>query len=284
MRIGVPHAPPRELGLPQCTDGSGNVPAGTACALPFVSGGASNYGCQGTNHSGAGWCATTPNFDHDGKWGGCTLCDQPQCTHGGTVAEFTPCVFPFIYKGSSVNVCQSGSQSWCSTTANYDKDGKWGYCDYCPSTNVHMTGSATTTSSGVQTIEVSWDGAVGPTYAPSPALCPLRGRLARERLGVPAEPPPNASDHSYITWFRASESATWQQPTVGNAQGKGTLSYTATGDAGQEYAVHYISVLHLVAQVPCTGCQVPPNVLANSLVPVFHYQHEFPSEFPPSGG
>ncbi|KAI0239697.1 hypothetical protein LSAT2_009557 [Lamellibrachia satsuma] len=41
-----------------------------------------------------------------------------------------PCVFPFIYRASEHNDCTRAGlkKLWCATTANYDKDMKWGYC------------------------------------------------------------------------------------------------------------------------------------------------------------
>jgi len=41
----------------------------------------------------------------------------------------TQCVFPFIYGGEAFYGCAIGTFGWwCSTTANYDRDNKWGYC------------------------------------------------------------------------------------------------------------------------------------------------------------
>lgn len=46
------------------------------------------------------------------------------------------CHFPFIYKGMTYYKCIHGNKdganktrSWCSTTYDYDKDGKWGFCE-----------------------------------------------------------------------------------------------------------------------------------------------------------
>jgi len=40
------------------------------------------------------------------------------------------CIFPFIYKGIVHRQCTfaDATDSWCSTTSNYDKDRKWGLC------------------------------------------------------------------------------------------------------------------------------------------------------------
>ena len=41
------------------------------------------------------------------------------------------CVFPFVFNGASFNSCTTvnASRKWCATTANYDRDKQWGFCD-----------------------------------------------------------------------------------------------------------------------------------------------------------
>ena len=65
---------------------------------------------------------------------------QPDfCANGdyGTEKVGTSCVFPFIYDGEEQTSCVSspnyGGQGWCSTTSDFDTDGKWGGCGYCES-------------------------------------------------------------------------------------------------------------------------------------------------------
>jgi hypothetical protein len=57
-------------------------------------------------------------------------------TTGGT-ANGSDCVFPFIYQGTSFSTCiyrpvaigvQTSFSLFCSTTANLDQNGLWGYC------------------------------------------------------------------------------------------------------------------------------------------------------------
>merc|ERR1711973_264905 len=40
------------------------------------------------------------------------------------------CVFPFRYRGKTYSSCTfvKSTYKWCSLTADYDKDKKWGYC------------------------------------------------------------------------------------------------------------------------------------------------------------
>ena len=60
-------------------------------------------------------------------------------TVGGN-SEGRPCVFPFQYKNVSYNSCTTTDyhRRWCSTTANYDRDGRWGECE-CKYVNCYMS-------------------------------------------------------------------------------------------------------------------------------------------------
>ena len=48
----------------------------------------------------------------------------------GENGTIQPCVFPFEYKGKLNYECITidKSRAWCATTAYYNNDGKWGYC------------------------------------------------------------------------------------------------------------------------------------------------------------
>lgn len=52
-------------------------------------------------------------------------------TSGGN-SNGAPCEFPFLYNGTWHHSCLAGvgeqTLEWCSTTANYDVDEKWGNC------------------------------------------------------------------------------------------------------------------------------------------------------------
>ncbi|XP_065051247.1 uncharacterized protein LOC135680930 isoform X2 [Rhopilema esculentum] len=54
---------------------------------------------------------------------------SPIGTFGGN-AGGAKCVFPFRYKGKMYSACTkvNHNKPWCATTANYDKDRKWGNC------------------------------------------------------------------------------------------------------------------------------------------------------------
>lgn len=53
-------------------------------------------------------------------------------TTGGNAAG-SSCVFPFTFQGNSYSQCTTVGRDdymlWCSTTADYDVDGKWGFCE-----------------------------------------------------------------------------------------------------------------------------------------------------------
>ena len=62
--------------------------------------------------------------------GKCTPSQRQTVVCDGT-ADGESCVFPFTREGKIYNSCTGDyrdGQLWCSTTANYDQDAKWGYC------------------------------------------------------------------------------------------------------------------------------------------------------------
>ncbi|KAM5165040.1 adhesion G protein-coupled receptor F4-like [Mantella aurantiaca] len=66
------------------------------------------------------WCATTSNFDVDGLWSWC---------NGPGANSYMACYFPFLYKAELRTTCiLDNSGSWCSISADYDRDGKGIYC------------------------------------------------------------------------------------------------------------------------------------------------------------
>uniref|UniRef100_A0A6I8PWC3 Matrix metalloproteinase-9 n=1 Tax=Xenopus tropicalis TaxID=8364 RepID=A0A6I8PWC3_XENTR len=103
---------------------------GALCHFPFIFDGQSYSSCTTSGRSdGLPWCSTTPSYDQDKKYGFCP--SELLYTYGGN-SEGQPCVFPFIFDGVSYNGCtKEGRQDgyrWCSTTADYDQDQKYGFC------------------------------------------------------------------------------------------------------------------------------------------------------------
>ncbi|XP_064639554.1 zonadhesin-like [Lineus longissimus] len=127
-----------------------NTKAGGKCVFPFKYNGKYYGGCTGSNP----WCATTPDYDTDAKWGYCHLIatclpqDQKQVTAGETWSsggmEYScgrdgkvrknvktsagNCHFPFNYKGSTYEACTevaSAGKPWCYVDAS---ESAYGYC------------------------------------------------------------------------------------------------------------------------------------------------------------
>ena len=50
-------------------------------------------------------------------------------TTGGTGLG-ARCHFPFVYRGTTYSECtySNANELWCSVTADYSQDEKWGYC------------------------------------------------------------------------------------------------------------------------------------------------------------
>ena len=75
------------------------------------------------------WCSPDADFDKDKRYGFCPR--ESGATSGGN-AGGEPCVFPFVFLGNTYNGCTTQGRTdnllWCSTTANYDQDKKYGFC------------------------------------------------------------------------------------------------------------------------------------------------------------
>uniref|UniRef100_A0A8C3JB46 Matrix metallopeptidase 9 n=1 Tax=Calidris pygmaea TaxID=425635 RepID=A0A8C3JB46_9CHAR len=103
---------------------------GADCHFPFVFEGQSYSRCITEGRTdGLPWCATTASYDRDKKYGFCP--SELLYTNGGN-SDGSPCVFPFIFDGTSYNTCTTDGRSdgyrWCATTANFDQDKKYGFC------------------------------------------------------------------------------------------------------------------------------------------------------------
>ncbi|MEE6523673.1 hypothetical protein FKM82_022677, partial [Ascaphus truei] len=103
---------------------------GALCHFPFVFEGRSYSSCTTDGRSdGLLWCSTTSDYERDRKFGFCP--SELLFTYGGN-GDGSPCVFPFIFSGDSYDGCTKTGRSdgyrWCSTTANYDQDRKYGFC------------------------------------------------------------------------------------------------------------------------------------------------------------
>lgn len=63
-----------------------------------------------------------------------TLCRPPVVRVKYGTADGEYCKFPFMFNGKEYNSCTSAGRSdgflWCSTTYNFDKDNKYGFCPH----------------------------------------------------------------------------------------------------------------------------------------------------------
>nr|XP_033770880.1 matrix metalloproteinase-9 [Geotrypetes seraphini] len=103
---------------------------GETCHFPFRFDGEYYSSCTSEGRTdGLLWCATTANFDKDKKFGFCP--SEDLFTYGGN-SDGEKCVFPFIFDGESYDACTKDGRNdgyrWCSTTANFDEDKKFGFC------------------------------------------------------------------------------------------------------------------------------------------------------------
>ncbi|XP_006839297.1 PREDICTED: matrix metalloproteinase-9 [Chrysochloris asiatica] len=103
---------------------------GAPCHFPFTFEGRSYTACTSAGRSdNMLWCSTTANYDTDGQFGFCP--SERLYTHYGN-SDGKPCVFPFTFEGRTYSTCTTEGRSdnfrWCATTANYDKDGLYGFC------------------------------------------------------------------------------------------------------------------------------------------------------------
>ncbi|XP_041056798.1 lymphocyte antigen 75 isoform X1 [Carcharodon carcharias] len=93
--------------------------------------GSSSYKLTVKNDSPTASIDATDAWKQSGD--GHDVCEQPFrkiYTTGGT-AHGKPCVFPFKHRRKWYYECTTdgnGDEEWCATTANYEKDRKWGNC------------------------------------------------------------------------------------------------------------------------------------------------------------
>ncbi|XP_074067316.1 matrix metalloproteinase-9 [Macrotis lagotis] len=112
---------------------------GAPCHFPFFFEGHSYSSCTDAGRSdGLLWCSTTADYDKDQLYGFCP--SELLYTLDGN-ANGEPCVFPFIFEGSSYSACTTDGRSdgyrWCATTANFDQDKLYGFC---PNRDTAVTG------------------------------------------------------------------------------------------------------------------------------------------------
>ncbi|KAK6308549.1 hypothetical protein J4Q44_G00218200 [Coregonus suidteri] len=103
---------------------------GALCHFPFSFEGKQYSTCTTEGRSdNLPWCATTADYGRDKKFGFCP--SELLYTFDGN-SNGKECVFPFVFLGETYEGCTTEGRSdgyrWCSTTDNFDKDKKYGFC------------------------------------------------------------------------------------------------------------------------------------------------------------
>jgi len=104
---------------------------GEPCYFPFVYKNKTYDNCIYKSETDRNmFCSTTHHYDLDRKWGYCPK--RMNSTIEGN-SNGGKCHFPFIYKNKIYTKCTTDGRSdgllWCSTTSNYNNDGKHAFCD-----------------------------------------------------------------------------------------------------------------------------------------------------------
>uniref|UniRef100_A0A3P8YDU5 Matrix metalloproteinase-9 n=1 Tax=Esox lucius TaxID=8010 RepID=A0A3P8YDU5_ESOLU len=112
---------------------------GALCHFPFSFEGKQYSSCTTEGRTdNLPWCATTADYGKDQKYGFCP--SELLYTIDGN-SNGKECVFPFVFLGETYNGCTTEGRSdgyrWCSTTDNFDKDKKYGFC---PNRDTAVTG------------------------------------------------------------------------------------------------------------------------------------------------
>ena len=117
---------------------------GAKCVFPFNYQGKQYSECTTVNYGDKLWCAAVPDYDVDPLWGDC-ICSYVQdnqtpkppagAPSPGQCIEETvggqKCAPKFKYNFQQYTGCTTANNNgrpWCSLTANYDDDRKWGNC------------------------------------------------------------------------------------------------------------------------------------------------------------
>nr|XP_032817968.1 fibronectin-like [Petromyzon marinus]XP_032817976.1 fibronectin-like [Petromyzon marinus] len=118
------------LGMARTRGGNAD---GDPCVFPFVFEGMALWGCTARGRTdGRQWCGTTSNFDRDSRYTYCVDEMEMLVPSQGGNSHGALCALPFSFGGRVYSECtavgRDDGELWCSTTADFDGDGKYGFC------------------------------------------------------------------------------------------------------------------------------------------------------------